>query len=210
MNWLRSAVLLVLVSAAGCNPGQQSDGDTPKADPGADGTAVEVSMTPAYNLGDVEVKTRTALQVATQSLTPTVQYEELGTLTEKVAVANAIVKAPRPTEFWVRSTVESRSAYRKEDTIYLKAEVKADGVAEPILVNTYLVSGGEIEDKPQTVEFNLMEKLNPLPDSVLLQTHLTIAWFPDTAKATVDAVNPDLSRAQVQIKMGNPLRINFE
>lgn len=210
MNWSRLAVLLALVCVAACNTEQKPDGETPAAEPGADGLTADVSAIPAYNLGDVEVTTRVALQVMEKSLTPTVQYEELGTLREKVAVANARVKAPRPAEFWIKSTVESKGAYRAEDTIYLKAEVKADGVAEPLVVNTYVVSGGNIHGKPQTVEFNVMEKLNPLPDSVLLQTHLTIVWFPSTNPMSVDIANPDLSKGQVQEKLSNPLRIDFE
>lgn len=215
MNWLRVTVVLLLACAAACS---SKSGDTPGDTD--DGVAVpsgdvnqltgEISAVPAYNLGDVEVATRVVLQLATQSLTPAVQYEELGTLREKVAVANATVKAPRPAEFWVKSTVESRSAYRAEDAVYLKAEVTADGVAEPLAVNTYVVSGEDINRKPQTVEFNLMEKLNTVPDSVLLQTRLTIVWFPSTSPMTVNVENPDLSKGQVQEKLSNPLRINFE
>lgn len=216
MNWLQTvAVVAVAVCVAACGskstetPGGPNDGTTiPSGEVNL--LTGEISAVPAYNLGDVEVATRVVLQVATQSLTPNVQYEELGTLREKVAVANASVKAPRPSEFWVKSFVESRSAYRAEDAVYLKAEVVADAVAEPLLVNTYVVSGDEIFRKPQTVEFNLMEKLDSIPDSILLQTKLTIVWFPSTSPTTVDAENPDLSKGQVQEKLSNPLRINFE
>lgn len=212
MNWLRAAAVFSLVCVAACNSETaQPDSAASAAEAGAsDGLPDEVSAIPAYNLGDVEVATRAVLQVATQSLTPTVQYEELGTLREKVAVANAIVKAPRPAEFWIKSTLESRSAYRKEDAIYLKAEVKAEGVAEPLAVNTYVVSGGELRGNPQTVEINLLEKLNPLPASVLVQTYVTIVWFPTTSPLLIDTANPDLSKGQVQEIRSNPLRIDFE
>jgi len=212
MNWLRAAAVFSLVCVAACNSETaQPDSAASASEAGAsDGLPDEVSAIPAYNLGDVEVATRAVLQVATQSLTPTVQYEELGTLREKVAVANAIVKAPRPAEFWIKSTLESRSAYRKEDAIYLKAEVKAEGVAEPLAVNTYVVSGGELRGNPQTVEINLLEKLNPLPASVLVQTYVTIVWFPTTSPLLIDTANPDLSKGQVQEIRSNPLRIDFE
>ncbi len=203
--------LVCVVAACGSKEKQSGeDGATPAAAPGAEHPVDAASAIPAYNIGDVEYMTRAVVQVSQRSLTPTVEYQELGTLREKVTVANAMVKAPHPAEFWIKSSVESRGAYRKEDTVYLKAEVKAEGIAEPLAVNAYVVSGNEIQGKPQTVEINLMEKLNPLPKSVLIQTYLTLVWFPDTSPMTVDAANPDLSKGQTQEIRGNTLRINFE
>jgi hypothetical protein len=216
MNWFRFAAMVALVCAMAACGSQSGDGDQTsdgvppaagQAADGADGAGVAI---PAYNLGDVEVNTRIVLQAATRSLTPTVQYEELGTLREPVAVANATVKQPHPAEFWITSGMESRTSYRSQDTVYLKVEVTAEGTAEPLAVKSYVVSKDDIHRKLQTIDINLMEHLNPLPKSVLVQSTLTIAWFPDTAPMEVSAENPDLSKAQVQTKLSNPLRINFE
>lgn len=212
MKWMCLCAVLALLGAAGCGSksAEPSANGTPNAVANPAVPAGTTSAMPVYNLGDVEFMTRVVVQVAQKSLTPAVEYQELGTLREKVTVANANVKGPRPQEFWITSLVESRQSYRAQDAIFLKAEVKADGATEPLAVNTYLVSGADLHRKPQTVDINLMEKLNPVPDSVLIQTHVTLVWFPDTSVMSVDATNPDFSKGQVQEIRSNTLRINFE
>lgn len=212
MRWYWAGAVLALIGLAACGRSTQESPDAtnkPAAGlPGDPALAASVAA-PPYNLGDVDVSTIPMVSLSERSRSQSIEYEEMRTLRKDIAIANATVRAPYPSELWVTTTIDSPRGYRETDAVLVRIALTLDTQTEPILTKDYVWSGKTLVKHPETFEIDVMPFLKTVPESVLVKARVKIVWFPDTDPATITPETADESKGQTLDKLSNPLRINF-
>ncbi len=212
MKWFQAAAMLALLGLAACQPKQpdSSEGATTPTNGSPVNPALAASVAvPAYNLGDVDVSTVPMVLLSERSRSQYIDYMEQRTLRKDIAIANANVRQPYPSELWVTTLIESPRGYRPTDAVLVRVSLLIDSHTEPIAKKDYVWSGKAISGNPEIFETDLMPFLKPLPKSLLVKARIRIVWFPDTDPATITPETADESKGQVLDKQSNAFRINF-
>jgi hypothetical protein len=206
LRLLAAAALLGLVS---CSGEDAAPGDQPGVSPINPSGPVS-NLETKYNVGDVEYAVKTVTVLADESRTGAIAYTESETRRHDLAMAEATVTQPYPTNLWLRSVVSTPLGFRDTDAVLLKQGVYIDGREEPIEEKSFVWSGEEGHTNPSELQFDLMPHLDGPSGSVLLYTRVDITWFPDRAPMTVSLDAPPNSPQDVVEKLSNTLRVTFE
>jgi hypothetical protein len=210
MKWGWVFCAIAVTGLVSCGKQEASSG----TEPGARATAAVNSQTPietTYNIGDVDYGVKSTTQLAPESIElKGVTYNELETTRHELAMAEATVSLPRPENLWVISTARTPQGFRPGDSVRITQQLMIDGRQDPVAEQTFVWPKPDGSRAARELKIDVLPELDAVSNSVLLYTHVVIAWFPQRASESIDADTPPVSPQHVVEKVSNTLRITFQ